>query len=270
MPKDDRWRQARAAAERASSLARDAARSVTDEARALGREAREQWELDRATDRARELKQRARVAQDRAEEVLGRLKRALEEPDDRTAVVDAFCDALAACAVLVDREADAVSIGEVRAAGLGVHTLTGSEVRWVRGGAVPAHLVVGRWKGRAVRLSFEASAAAYVACSYGAGPLLRRPLLRRGADAQLVVASASLFVATAEGTDGRAAGWLGGLNAGLGMGVPVLSELAVFQAREEAVSSFPLAAADARRIAGHLDNATDRSRLRGMARRLIS
>ncbi len=284
---DSPWKRARDAASRATTIARDAATEAAKEARFAATEAakeariaatgaakearaavgemREQWEVDRRTE---ELRATAQRTKEQAELVISRLKKVHEDPHDADAVLTTFVDLLSPTVAIVDRHSDAISLAYMNAAGIGVHVLTGLEITYVRG---PNPILrVAAISGRAVRLAFEASAAAYVACTYGDRALLQHPIRRRGADAQIVIANGSLFVSTFPDAPGRTAGWLGGFNAGLGVAVPFLSDLAVYETTETQLSRHELSDRDAARVEAVLRDAGDRKRLRQLSLKLVS
>lgn len=225
--------QVRQAATRASSTARVA--------------------LDRATTNARELSAQVR-------HLIGLLQQAPgAEP---TSLVELFVEAAPLVASQLDARADAVVIGELGEAGVGVQAVGGTEIRYVRG-AAPA-LVILRIDGRGARLALGAARMAYAGCLYGEPGVLAEGLSRRGADVGVALAGFRFFRATT--ADARVAGgWWLVLSAGFNLGVPILSDLGAFELGDRVEQSHPLTPDDVARIEAALAPAPDRAWRRAMA-----
>ncbi len=225
--------QVRQAASRASSTARVA--------------------LDRASTNARELSVQVR-------DLIGFVHDA--HGADRASVVDRFVEAAPLVATQLDAQASAVVIGELGEAGVGLQTVGGVEIRYVRGPA-PA-LVVMHVEGKGARLAVGAARMAYAGCLYGEPEVLSSPLSRRGADVGVALAGFRFFRATT--ADARVVGgWWLVLSAGLNLGVPFLSDLGAFDLGDRLAQSFALTDEEVGRIEAALATAPERAWRRAMA-----
>lgn len=239
----DAWNTARegvrVAAERASSSARTAVERASSSARDLGAQAQRIIEL---------------------------LQSAPEDATDASRLLERFVEVLPSIRAQLDREAQAISIGYLGEGGVGIQRLSGVEIMYVRGST--PRLRVSRLDGRGARMAAGVATSAYAGCLYGNSVLLNRPLVRRGADVGAAVAAFRFFRGSATGVEGTAGGWLVALNAGLGFGIPILSDLGAFEVSETFLGDFLLEPEQAEQIEAALEGAPDRSWRRGLAQSL--
>lgn len=232
----------RVAAERATSSVRIAADRATSSARDVGAQARQLIEL---------------------------LERAPEDAKDHQRLLSRFLDALPIVSSQLDREADAVIIGYLGEAGAGLQTVRGIEIRYVKKSAEDEALLrVSRIEGRGARLAVGAATSGYAGCMYGLSEIVASSVTRRGADVGVAVAGFGFFSASVQGARASAGGWWLSLNAGLNIGVPILSDVGAFELEEIELGSFDLSPEEAARIDAVLAASPDRSWRRGLARRL--
>jgi hypothetical protein len=254
LEKSEAWGQAKNVVE----AGRDAVRTATERAASSARVAAE-----RASSSVRDVR-------DQATRLVELLRSIGEHATDRAHLVDRFVEAAPGVAPQLDSAARAVVIGVLGEAGVGVHTLTGTELRYVRAlGAEGARLVVSRLEGRGARLSAGAATSAYAGCLYGDPAVLAGQLRRRGADVGVAVAGFTFFRAEdPRDADARAGGWWVSLNAGLNLGIPILSDLAAWELDEVELGHVPLDAEDVDRIEAALSAAPDRGMRRSVAEKL--
>ncbi|MEQ8280953.1 MAG: hypothetical protein RMA76_36260 [Deltaproteobacteria bacterium] len=201
--------------------------------------------------------------------VIESLGNASEDRDHLPGLTQRFVRALSGLEGQLDREATAVAIGYLGGGGVGVSQMAGTEIFYLRpDGPVRGQLRVSTVSGQVARLAFGASTGAYAACFYGDRDVLSRPTRRRGADVEILVASIGFFRVESHRDDRRAAGWMVGLGAGVGLGVPILSELSGFDLTEAVQGSFPLDARDAATIEAVVKSAPDRGVRRRIAQAL--
>jgi hypothetical protein len=228
--------QVRQAASRASSSARIA--------------------IDRASTNARELSVQVRhlfTLLDSAADV------------DRPTLVERLIEAAPMIAAQLDARADAVVVGELGEAGVGLQAVRGTELRYVRG--PQPTLVVLHVEGRGARLAVGAARLAYGGCLYGPHAQLLRPLTRRGADVGVALAGFRFFRATTPENQPLGGWWLV-LSAGLNLGVPILSDLGAFELGDRLAQLHALTPDEVTRIEAALAEAPDRAWRRGMAESL--
>ena len=237
------------------------ARSLADSARAAAGDLQEK--LAGAAEVARE---RAQKAGETAKDIIELLGNAPEDKNHQAALIERYVRAMSGVEGQVDREATAIAIGFLRGGGVGVSQMAGTEIFYLRpDGPVRGQIRVSATAGRVARLAFGASTGAYVACFYGDRDVLARPTMRRGADVEILVASLGFFRVESHREDRRASGWLIGLGAGVGLGVPILSELSGFELSESIQGSFPLDENAARPIEAIVAKGPDRSVRRRIA-----
>ena len=201
----------------------------------------------------------ARLAQESAAKWVLLFQQVHEGSDDADALARRFDEALETLGPQLDRACHAVSVGVIRRAGAGISHLTGQALTYVRpDGPIRAQIRYSELGGRVAALSLGTSAGGFAACLYGERPTLLEPLSYRGADAGLFLASAGLFRATGpEGTK-PASGWLIGVGAGVGLGIPILSELSGFEWQEYRRSVHAVSTPQSRPIEARIDASPDR------------
>ncbi len=266
------WSQARDQAKRVSDRVAANAADLAEAAATsdVFQRAKEATEAARARlgSAAAEVQEVARDAGETARIVITALASAPNDLDDEDALAMRFQSALEPLAQQLDREAQAVAIGYLGRRGIGVAEVMGTEIFYLRpDGPVRAQLRVNTISGRVARLAMGASTGAYVACLYGPRDALSRPTQRRGGDVGVMVASIGFFRATAAG-ERVAHGWMVGVNAGLGLGIPILSDLVAFEFNEQLQGGFALSKARSDAIEAIIQGAPDRSGRRQMAMRL--
>jgi len=218
-------------------------------------------------DAARAAQQKAQDAGVTAQKLIASLMHAPNDLDDPNRLAARFLDALQSMEGQLDRQANAVAIGFLKGGGAGVAGMSGTEVYYLRpDGPLQAHLRVSQVVGREARLSVAASTGAYVACFYGPREVLARPARRRGADAELFVASLGLLRLDANGK--KACGWMAGVGAGLGLGIPILSNFSAFEFEEQPLGGVKLSSAQSKAIEAVIEAADDRSWRRRVAKAL--
>ncbi|MBX2810607.1 MAG: hypothetical protein KTR25_02305 [Myxococcales bacterium] len=272
------------AVERVSSAGRLASRQVTE----MWKETSKVAEQVRASDAwqaieiraekvrsntqamARETGQRFEKAQKDIEKLLATLDEAGRYPDERARVIHLATQAFELAGPYLDLLADAVAVGSVQEAGVGLASLQGTELYFVPpDGPVRAQLRVHRMVGQTARLAVGGQVGTYVAALYGSRDLLVRNMHRRGADLGLIALSLGFFRATAmESTLHHAGGWLVELAAGLSFGIPILSDMSTFELEEISLSIYSLENEESAAIEEAIAQAPDRSMRRAVARRL--
>lgn len=236
------WQQLEAAAERAGSGARDAAVSAAGSVDKFRRD---------------------------AQSLLGAIERASQEGASREEVIEAAAEAFDVVGGQFDLLADAVGVGAIGEAGVGLASVRGTELVFVPpDGPVRAQLRISRIVGQSARLAAGGHVGAYAAVYYGPREQLLRPLERRGADMGLVALSMGFFQARPERGEGRLAGWLFELSAGAGIGIPLLSDLSAFELEEVPLGTYSLSPAESERIEGAIARSPDRAQRRRVARLL--
>lgn len=218
-------------------------------------------------DVAKGAKQKAQDAAATAQTLIASIVSAPNELDDPQALARRFLQALESVKPQIDKEAGAIAIGFLMGGGAGVAGMSGTELYYLRAdGPLQAQLRVSQVSGREARLSVAASTGAYVACFYGPREVLARPARRRGADAELLVASLGLLRLDAGGK--KACGWMVGLAAGVGLGIPILSNFSAFEFEEQPIGGVKLSSSESRAIEALIEGAQDRSWRRRAARAL--
>lgn len=214
----------------------------------------------RWADDAREKAQQAtRAAQESAAKWVLLFQQVHEDPDDADALARRFDEALETIGPQLDRACRAVSVGVIRRAGAGVSHLSGQALTYVRPeGPIRAQIRYSELSGRVAALSLGTSAGGFAACLYGERATLLDPLTYRGADAGLFLASIGVFRATGPSGTERAHGWLLGIGAGVGLGVPLVSEVSGFEWSEFRRSAQALSTAQSRPLEARLEAAPDR------------
>jgi hypothetical protein len=216
---------------------------------------------------ARAVQAKASEAGVVAQKLISVLGNAPADLDDPAALAMRFHDALSSVEGQLDREAQAVALGFFKGAGAGVTGLSGTEVFYVRpDGPVQASMRVSQVVGREARVAVGASSAAYVACFYGPREVLARPARRRGADVEVFVASLGFL--RLEANDKKACGWMAGIAAGLGLGLPIISNFGAFEFEEKPIGGVKLVPALAAPIEKLINGAEDRSWRRRIAQAL--
>ena len=220
---------------------------------------------------AKETGQRLEHIQKEAKLLLTALEDAVQAADDRETVLNAATIVFERAGAHVDLHSDAIAVGSIREAGVGLAALQGSELYFVPpDGPVRAQLRVNRIVGQAARLAVGGQLGAYVASFYGSRDLVARPLDRKGADLGLIALSLGFFQATArEVQDHHAAGWLLELAAGAAFGIPILSDLSAFELEEVTLATYSLEPSESAPIEEALARAPDLALRRKVARLLV-
>lgn len=263
---------------KAQAWAKDAGDKIQNNAAELGAQVdgSEAWGKVRAAagtakgkaqDAAKAAQDKTREAGETARKLISSLGNAPHDLDDPLALAARFVEALEAVEGQLDSRAEAVAIGYLGGGGAGVVGMSGTEVFYLRpDGPLQAHLRVSQVTGREARLSIAASTGAYVACFYGLREVLARPARRRGVDAEVLVASLGFL--RLEANDKRAGGWMAGLSAGLGLGVPIVSNFAAFDLEEQPIGGVKLSTEQSRPIEEIIAGSSDRSWRRRIAKAL--
>ncbi|MCA9548487.1 MAG: hypothetical protein KC933_00540 [Myxococcales bacterium] len=213
------------------------------------------------------LQGKAAEAAATAQKLVASLANAPADLDNPTALAMRLLEALESVKGQLDREAQAVALGYFKGAGAGVTGLSGTEIFYVRpDGPMQASLRVSQVVGREARLSVGASAEAYVACLYGPREVLARPARRRGADVEALVASLAFL--RLEANDKKACGYMAGISAGLGLGLPILSNFGAFEFEEQPIGGVKLSAEISAPLEKLIKEAEDRSWRRRIAQAL--
>ncbi len=267
------WSKAQALAERLGTSVSENAQKLADEA-AQG----EAWKqvkaatesvktsARRAAENAGEKAQQAGATAQKIAQCLLTASQTIDEPQ---ILVAQTLEALSGLKGQLDTHAQAVAVGFLKGGGIGAQDLDGLQVLYLRpDGPIRAHLRVSQIQARFVRLALGASAGAYVACLYGDREALAQPMTWRGGDAGLWVASVALFKAESNRTEKKAAGWWMSVSAGLGLGVPLLSELGGFVTKEQLIGGAKLEHQLSEPLEALLAEAPDRARLRAVASKL--
>ncbi len=262
-------RQAQRVSERIAANAADLAGAASEATRSI-QESEVFERVRQATESARarleaaatDVQERAQEAGETARIVITTLASAADDLQEEDALTMHFKKALEPLASQLDRQANAVAIGYLAQRGIGISEVTGTEIFYVRpDGPVRAQLRVNSMSGRTARLALGASTGAYVSCLYGPRDALSRPTQRRGGDVGVLVASIGFFRATAAG-DRVARGWMVSLSAGLGLGIPILSDLTAFELDEHLQGGFSLDKSASEDIEAIIQQAPDRLRRR--------
>jgi len=209
---------------------------------------------------AREKAQRAaKSAQDNAARWVLLFQQVQEAPDDAEALALRLDEALETLGPQLDRHCNAIAVGLVRRAGAGLSHLSGQSLTFVRpDGPIRAQIRYSELSGRTAALALGTSAGGFAACLYGPRASLLDPLTYRGADAGLFMASIGVFRAAPKSGGDRASGWLLGVGAGVGLGIPVISDLSGFEWEELAPTAHSLPTAISRPIETRIDGSPDR------------
>lgn len=211
----------------------------------------------------------ARLAQESAAKWVLLFQQVHEGSDDADALARRFDEALETLGPQLDQACQAVSVGVIRRAGAGISHLTGQALTYVRPeGPIRAQIRYSELGGRVAALSLGTSAGGFAACLYGPRATLLEPLAYRGADAGLFLASAGLFRATGPTGATAASGWLIGVGAGVGLGIPILSELSGFEWQEYRRSVHAIPTPTSRPIESRIEASPDR-RVRRRAAQLV-
>lgn len=283
-------KEARALGERASTTLRDvaehpygqAASEAGQRAAAASQQAAErirataEWQQLEAT--ARKAAETTRSAAGSAQESIEQVRReaevvldALDEvgrhADDRALVLGAAARLLDRVGPQLDLVADAVVVGTLQEAGIGVAALRGTEIIYVPGdGPLRAHLRVSRTEGRSARLAVGGQVGAYVGAMYAPREILLERLLRRGAELGLVLLSMRFFrLESAVERAAQGSGWLLELSAGVSIG---LSEIGAFEIEENLLAQYQLEPEEAEILDAALAKAPDAAARRRVARLL--
>lgn len=221
----------------------------------------------KATSAAKAAQAKTREAGATAQKLIASLGNAPNDLDNPLALSKRFLDALESVEGQLDRDADAVAIGYLGGGGAGVAGMSGTEVFYLRpDGPLQAHLRVSHVVGREARLSVAASTGAYLACFYGPREILARPARRRGADAEVLIASLGFL--RLEANDKTAGGWMVGLSAGVGLGIPILGNFAALDFEEQPIGGVKLTSDESRKIEEVIAGAQDRPWRRRIAKAL--
>lgn len=239
----------------------------------------EAWaQLERAAERADQARQTAvqraqeqvEWARTHIEIIAGAIDAAESHPQDREVVLAAAARAFESVGSQLDMLADAVGIGSLREAGAGLTSLQGTEIIYVPAdGPVRAQLRVSRLAGQAARLALGGQVGAHIVGYYGPRAAVVRPMSRRGGDLGLIALSLGFFRGLPERGGGAIGGWLMELSAGVGLGIPVLSDLSGFELEEIPLATYSLTEAEAEPFDAALAAAPDRPHRRGIARMLM-
>jgi len=249
-----------ASASEMADAAADTAKQGTAQVRRAASRASSQVRIavDRASTNAREISQQVL-------QVVGLLEEASKLASDRTAIIHRFIEAAPLVANQLDAQAPAIVIGTLGESGVGLQSVNGVEIRYVRGER--PMLMVCPLTGRGARLSAGVSRIAYAGCLYGDRSILPTALSRRGADVGVAIAGFRFFKATS--ADGRSVGgWWVALSAGLNIGVPLLSDLGAFELSDQSIHVHSLSQSDVAKIEEALIDAPDRGWRRAMAESL--
>lgn len=172
----------------------------------------------------------------------------------------------------LDGEARAVAVGLFRQSGVGRSQVDGSRITYVRPeGPARGQIRLGDVFGTSTALSAGVAATGFAACLYGERTALMEPLRWRGGDAGVLVASVGFFRADFEPVRPHVdtpVGWSIGVELGLGLGLPILSEIGGFDVRERVVGS-GMISREAEPLEQVLSRAPDRRWLRSGALRLV-
>ncbi len=207
----------------------------------------------------------ARAAAAEAAKLIATINAAPDHADDLAALIADMATLLPIAEKQADTKADAVAIGSLSAVGAGIAGVTGVELHWVR---TTRALRVSTTSGRTARLAVGARTGAYVACLYGARETLEHAAVRRGADVGVIVASIGLFRASNPIATGAAGGWWVGIDLGVDIGVPILSDLTAFELEEKIVARHELDGVQSRTLERAFTKAEDRSTRRKLATQL--
>lgn len=198
--------------------------------------------------------------------IVDTLKSARQHAHDPEKLVDSFLSSVPHVQKYVDSKADAVGIGYSGEAVAGYGKVIGAEIVYVRAkGDTPARIRVNDLEGEVGRISIGAGTRAFVRCAYGDPEAIVHASSRTGGELGLLVASAGLFEAKAEGHEKPVKGWTAGLGVGGGLGIPLVSDAGWFRISENRVSTIDLTPEAAAKIEEALKQAPDRSWLRERA-----
>lgn len=193
-----------------------------------------------------------------------------EDVADPPKVVERFLASIPAVRRFLDAKADAIAIGYLGEGGAGLVGAIGAEILYVREqGDRPARLRVSRVTGQLARLNIGAATRAYFRCLYGDADAIASATERKGGEVGagvLISASVGFFKSEIPGSAKPVRGWMGSLGAGGGFGIPLLSDSALYQLKENPIASIVLTKEQAKSIEEAIaQGAPDRSWLRGVA-----
>ncbi len=197
------------------------------------------------------------------------LKKAPDKLEDREELIAMLYNALEKVSGQIDSNAQAITIGSIQQAGVGVAALQGTQIVFLpEDGPLRAQIRVSQTVGQAARLAVGASAGAYLSCFYGEREEMARPLTIRGADLGILVAAMGFFRAYDDRKEKRGSGWIASLHAGLNFGIPILSDFSAFELEEVSLGGFSLSSQEAAPLMELLNNAPDRANRRKVAQYL--
>jgi hypothetical protein len=208
-----------------------------------------------------------------AKAVASALGTVLLETHDPPKIVSRFIEALPAVAPLADKKADAIAIGTLGEAGAVIFAGSGAEMLYVRPkDGKPARLQVSALSATSAKANLAVGTRAFLHCFYGDPDALLSSPGRSGGEAGILIASFGAFrVQQPEGaTTPAPVGWATGLGAGIGIGVPLLSELGTFEIKPEPKLTVFLTPEETATIEAHLSASPDRSAMRALANKLAS
>lgn len=207
-----------------------------------------------------------------AEKWVALFDQARHHADDPTRIIHPLAATLESLRRQLDREAQAIVVALVRESGVGRADVDGSRITYVRPeGPARGQIRVSDVYGTAAALAAGVAASGFAACLYGERTSLMEPLRWRGADAGVLVTSIGFFRADFEPAREHLdtpVGWSVGIELGVGLGVPILSEIGTFDLHERVVGS-SLVAREASPLEDVLRNAPDRRLLRLAAQRWV-
>ncbi|MEM1024366.1 MAG: hypothetical protein AAGD10_11635 [Myxococcota bacterium] len=247
----------------------DEARSQVDKASKVAQErwVETQGQLERASKAAQKRWSATQATAKTSAEQWGRLFALARTESEGRVIARHLADALEGAKSQLDREAPALAVGLFRQAGVGLASVDGMKISYVRrDGPVRAQLRASELFGTSAHLSVGAGAAGFVASVYGDRAALLEPLPWRGGDAGFWVASVGLF--RSRGGRSKATGWMVGLGLGVGVGVPILSDLGGFDFEERILNAWNLGPSEAEPLEELLDGAPDARMRRGLAKRI--
>ncbi len=191
------------------------------------------------------------------------------QPEDAGGLAESFGEALDTLDHQLDNKCNAVAVGLLRRAGAGLSHVSGFSLTYVRpDGPIRAQLRFSEVSGRSAALALGTGAGGFAACLYGPRSTLLEPLRYRGADAGILVASFGLFQARAAARTDRATGWIVGAGAGIGLGVPFISDISGFDWEEYSRSVHALSKSMSEPIEARIVKAKDR-RIRRRAAQVL-
>jgi hypothetical protein len=207
-----------------------------------------------------------------AEKWVALFEQARRQADAPASIIDPLGTVLESMHGQLDRRAKAVCIGLVRQSGVGRSNVDGSRITYVRPeGPARGQIRFGDIYGHTTSLAAGVAASGFAACLYGDRIALMEALRWKGGDAGLLVASVGLFRADFDPprpASDSSSGWSFGIELGVGVGVPLISDIGAFDLRERVVGS-AMVASESKSLEAILDKAPDRRLLRAASQRLI-